>query len=366
MPETQRSLINDLERALSGKQIGDRAVTLRRVTDLFVGASGHLSDDQVALFDDVMSRLLREVETSARASFAHLLAGVTNAPAGVVRSLALDDAIDVAGPVLTHAERIDESTLVEGARTKSQAHLLAISRRKVLAEAVTDVLVERGDREVALSTAGNPGAAFSEFGYSTLVLRSTSDEALATSIWQRPEIPRRHLLKLFADASEAVKRELTAQDPTRARDISDLVMAAAQQIQTRAREHSPQFDAAYGNVQWMHAAGTLDEAALGKFAAGGRFDETVVALSFMCDLPIALIERAMVDPKSEQLVLVARAAGLSWDTVKAMLSLQERPGTDAAALEHAHETFTNLNVEAAKKAIQFYRLRQRAAAKNPA
>ena len=143
-------------------------------------------------------------------------------------------------------------------------------------------------------------------------------------------------------------------------------MAASQHIQTRARENSPQFDAAYGNVQWMHAAGTLDEAALTKFAAGGRFDETVVALSFMCDLPIALIERAMVDQKSEQLVLVAKAAGLSWDTVKAMLSLQERPRADDAALEHAHETFTNLNVEAAKKAIQFYRLRQRAAAKSPA
>jgi uncharacterized protein (DUF2336 family) len=365
MPETQRSLINDLERAISGKQIGDRAVTLRRVTDLFVDASAHLSRDQVALFDDVMSRLLREVETSARASFAHLLAGVTNAPAGVVRSLALDDEIDVAGPILTHAEKIDESTLVEGARTKSQAHLLAISRRKVLGEAVTDVLVERGDREVALSTAGNPGAAFSEFGYSTLIERSAGDEDLATSIWQRPEIPRQHLLKLFADAGEAVKRQLIAQDPTRARDIGELVMAASQQIQTQARENSPEFDAAYGNVQWMHAAGTLDEAALTKFAREGRFDETVVALSFVCDLPIALIERAIVDEKSEQLVLVARAAGLSWDTVKAVLSLQRRPHVDDAALEQAHEAFANLKVEAAKKAIQFYRLRQRAAAKLP-
>ena len=49
-----------------------------------------------------------------------------------------------------------------------------------------------------------------------------------------------------------------------------------------------------------------------------------------------------------------------------MLSLQERPRADDAALEHAHDTFTNLKVEAAKKAIQFYRLRQRAAAKSPA
>ena len=57
------------------------------------------------------------------------------------------------------------SSLVENAKTKSQEHLLAITKRKSLAETVTDVLVERGDRDVALSVAQNAGAKFSETGY---------------------------------------------------------------------------------------------------------------------------------------------------------------------------------------------------------
>jgi len=93
---------------------------------------------------------------------------------------------------------------MEGARTKGQDHLLAISRRPVLVEALTDVLVERGDQRVAQSTAENPGARFSEFGYSTLVKRSEDDPELALRMLSRREIPRQHMLKLFADASEAV------------------------------------------------------------------------------------------------------------------------------------------------------------------
>src|SRR4030081_2708201 len=100
--------------------------------------------------------------------------------------------------------------------SKSQGHLLAVSRHKTPAEPVTDVLVERGNREVAVSTAGNMGARFSDFGYSTLVQRARSDGGLALSVWSRPEIPRQHLLALFAQVSESVRAKLEAADPTKA------------------------------------------------------------------------------------------------------------------------------------------------------
>ena len=45
-------------------------------------------------------------------------------------------------------ERLDETTLIECAKTKSQEHLLSISRRKTLPEPVTDILVERGDQQL--------------------------------------------------------------------------------------------------------------------------------------------------------------------------------------------------------------------------
>ena len=205
-----RSLVDDLEAAIASSDIGRRAVMLRRVADLFVSTSRNLSKQQTALFDDVMRQLLDEIEIGARARFAEYLAQRPAAPSGILRELALDDAIEIARPILSHAEALDETTLVEGARHKSQAHLLAISTRKAISQSVTDILLERGNREVALSTAGNPGASFSEFGYSSLVRRSSGDDEMAVCTWSRPEIPRRHLLELFAEASEALLEEISA------------------------------------------------------------------------------------------------------------------------------------------------------------
>ena len=185
----QKSVIDELEEAITSKEIGRRADSLRRVTDLFVSGPARYSDEQVELFDIVMILLAKEIESSARATFGHRLATLPQAPPRIIRALALDDAIEVAGPILTHSEQLDEATLIESARTKSQNHLLAISRRTSLAEPLTDVLVERGNQQVAHSTAENPGAKFSEFGYSTLVERSEDDAELAVRMWLGPKFP---------------------------------------------------------------------------------------------------------------------------------------------------------------------------------
>jgi uncharacterized protein (DUF2336 family) len=355
-------LINDLEDAIAHKDVAHRAETLRRLTDLFVLGSTRYSGEQIALFDDVMSRLIDEVEISARAAFGHRLATMPNAPPKVMRELAMDNAIEVAGPVLMHSEQIDDVTLVESARTKSQDHLLAISRRKMLTEKVTDVLVDRGNQQVALSTAGNLGAAFSEFGYSTLVRRSQGDDELAQCVWSRPEIPRQHLLKLFADASESVRLTLEATDRRKAGLIREMVAQASNQIQTKAREDSAEYAAAYIQVQDLRKAGKLDETRLATFAQEGKFDETAIALSLLCDLPIGLIERAFVQHWSEQLLVLAKAIDLTWETTKAMLLLQNGAKDNSAPeLEQSFASYMRLQSETAKKAVQFYRLREQAA-----
>jgi len=359
----QKNLIDELEIAISHKDIAHRAETLRRLTDLFVLGSTKYSGKQIALFDDVMSRLVDEVEVSARAAFGHRLANVPNAPPRIMRELALDNAIEVAGPVLAHSEQIDNGTLIEGAKTKSQDHLLAISRRKTLTEDVTDVLVDRGNRQVALSTAKNPGAAFSEFGYSTLVRRSKDDDKLALCVWSRAGIPRQHLLKLFAEASESVRLTLEATDLRKAALIREMVARASNEIQTTAREDSNGYSVAYSHVQSLHKAGKLDEARLADFAKAGKFDESAVALSMLCDLPVGLIERAFVQNMSEQLLVLAKAIDLSWDTTKTLLLLQSGPNDSCASDSELNECFMSyirLQSETAKKAVQFYRLREQA------
>src|SRR5262245_50658588 len=314
--------IGDLEAAIAGIDVGRRAEALRRMTDLFVTGSASFSTEQVALFDDIMSRLVAEIDSSVRAIFGNRLARVPNAPPKTMRRLALDDEIEVAGPVLLRSMQLDDETLIEGATSKSQDHLFAISGRQRLSPVVTDVLVERGDRRVAIGTASNLGAEFSEFGYSTLVRRSYGDDGLALCVWSRPEIPRQHLLRLFAQASGTVRPKLEPADRRKGKLIREMVAQASDQLQTEVRERSAEYAAARRHVQSMHASGTLSDASLKAFAQAGRFDETALALSLLCDVPIGLVERALVDNWSEQILVLAKAIDLSWDTTKAMLLVQ--------------------------------------------
>src|SRR5204863_4052390 len=115
--------------AIAAGSNGRRREMLQRVTDLFIVGSPAYSDDEIDLFDDVITRLAAEIEQSARALLAVRLAPIPNAPPKIMRALASDDSIDVAAPVLAQS---DEPMLVETATRKSQEHLLAISRRRSL------------------------------------------------------------------------------------------------------------------------------------------------------------------------------------------------------------------------------------------
>ena len=235
----QNTLFRELEDALSHGSADRREKTLRRVTDLFVFGSSHFSGDHIAVFDGVFSHLVADIEQSARAALAERLAAIPNAPPTLIRTLAFDDAIEVAGAVLTQSEQLDNVSLVENAKTKSQQHLLAITLRKSLAETVTDVLVERGGRDVALSVAQNAGAKFSEAGYVRLVKRSEHDDELARSVGSRPEIPRHHFLKLLSTASKAVRLALEGAHPEHAGEIKQVVAKVATAIQEKAGGHVP-------------------------------------------------------------------------------------------------------------------------------
>ncbi len=158
--------IPELEDVLQRGSRQKRAEALRRVTALFLDGAESYSDAHVKLFDDVFALLIEEIQNKARAELSHCLAPISNAPIKVLRMLANDDDIAVAGPVLKLAACLAEADLVDLAKTKSQAHLQAISARQVLGEAVTDVLVRRGDREVARSVADNRGARISEAAFS--------------------------------------------------------------------------------------------------------------------------------------------------------------------------------------------------------
>src|SRR5215510_3041799 len=129
-PKANESLIVELERVTQNGSPERCAETMRRVTDLFLTGAERYSEDQVLLFENVFEFLVIRIEERAREELATRLALIDHAPARLIRRLAQDDAIAVAAPVLTHSIRLAGSDLIQISRSKSEAHLLAISGRK--------------------------------------------------------------------------------------------------------------------------------------------------------------------------------------------------------------------------------------------
>lgn len=357
----REGLIDQLEGVLASNDLSRRAQVLRSVTDLFVHGSGRFTDDQIDLFDEVMGKLIENIELAARVAFGSRMAMVTDAPRGAIRTLAFDDAIEVAAPVLTHSVRLDDATLAENARTRGQGHLLAISGRSVLAEAVTDILVDRGNDQVVASTAGNRGAKFSTSGMSTLVRRAQHNGDLALCVWTRPDIPRHDLARIFARASEVVRGRLEVANPRRAALIRAAVAEASDEMLAMARAGSDEHAQAQAHVRSLHSFGLLDETRLQEFAREGSYDKTAVALSLMCDLPIGLIERALAQDDPEQLIVFAKASDLTWESAKALITVQAgRGGVTQERLNQCFASFFRLQPKTARTALQFYRLREKA------
>jgi uncharacterized protein (DUF2336 family) len=331
-----------------------RAEILKRITDVFVAGSVRYSANQMELFDDVFVRISDAIEVSARAMLAERLSKLPRAPSGISRVLASDDVIDVAGPLLEHSVQIDNDTLLAAARTKGQEHLLAISRRRSLDESITDVLLERGDKPVVLSTASNPTARFSENGYSTLVERSAGDDELTVRVALRPDIPREHLSRLLVRASYAVQLKLEAALPAMADMIHSAVAEAATMILDNASTLSRDYGAARGHVESLHRAGKLGEHEIATFASAGQFEETTAALAVLCGLPMEPVDRAMVQDRPDALLVMAKAVGMSWTTTRAILRMRAGArGISPGELEQCLAIFTRLKSSTARQAIEY-------------
>ncbi|MGJ5179403.1 DUF2336 domain-containing protein [Bradyrhizobium oligotrophicum] len=356
------SVLHQLEDILASRYVSRRAEILERVADLFVVGSGKFNDEHVDLFDHVLSKLLDNVAVAARAELGSRLAVLPDAPPRVIRHLAADDTIAVAGPVLRQSDRLDEQTLVATAQSRSQEHLLAISGRKVLTEAVTDVLVDRGDQAVVANTADNDGARFSDHGFSGLVTKASDDPGLALKLWSRPDSPREVLVRLFVEASDAVRNQLATADAARAEIVDIAVAQASDRLQAAARTRSADFANAKAYVEQLHAFGQLNEPLLHGFAKEGSFDKVTLALSLMCRLPLDVVERAFVRKQPDQLLVLAKALDLSWVTTTTLLFMQaSASGTARPQLDQHLASFTQMQPRTAQSMLQSYRTRQRAA-----
>jgi hypothetical protein len=308
-----QNLISDLENAVATRSV-ETGTILRRVTDLFLVNAGHYSADQLELYDGILKVLIAAVEVSARTELAQRLAPVDGAPPDTIRTLALDDAIEVAEPVLSQSSALDDETLTQCITIKGQEHLLAIATRNKLSETVSDQLVTKGNIEVLRTLASNPGAAISDLGFGILVKKSTDDDWLSERVARRIDIPEHHLRELISKASEIVRQRLIADIPELTETIKDILPDSA----SAAGHRTPGLSKDYRTAELVIKSRPLNEAAVNEFAKAKKLEEVIVSISKLSGLSAIEIERLFMNTWSSPVAVILKAIGFHLTTVDAI------------------------------------------------
>jgi uncharacterized protein (DUF2336 family) len=352
------SLIPGLDEIVKHGDPRRRADAARRIAELFLQGASHFRSDHVDLFDGVLIDLVPYTELAARADLAERLSNLVNAPRALVGQLAREDEIAIAGPLLRRSPVIDEQALIEIARFKGQGHLLAMSERPVLSPDLTDVIVRRGDRDVVRRTAGNAGALFSQAGYSTLIKRAGQDGVLTLKVGQRDDLSESQLKDLLAGSIDIVRRRLfDVVKPDRQAAIKH-AMSEISGVPERPENHRD-FAPAQRTILALHRAGELNEGVLLGFAKAFKYEESVAALSAMSGVKIPTLDNLIAGDRHDPILIVGKAIGLEWATVRALILLRLGPHRvpSPTDIEGLRVNFARLMPSTAERVVNFWQTR---------
>ncbi|HEX8166398.1 MAG TPA: DUF2336 domain-containing protein [Beijerinckiaceae bacterium] len=351
------AFITEVEDAVGSGDPIRRLETLRAVTTLFVTQAPGLNESHVSVFDEVILRLCRDVEERARSELSERLADVGNAPRKVVRDLALDAAIQVAGPVLARSPRLDEDDLVAIAREQGQDHLLALSRRPALGEGVTDVLVERGDDRVARSVAGNEGARVSQRGLARLMERARADGLLGERLRGRRDLSPEDLARIMDVARDTVRETLKEEFGG---IVEEAVNAAAEEVAKAAARPEALDRAVAAVARKIEGVGVIEDDVV-EWIRAGRVEEALAAIAHLADMPVETVVRAYEGVHHDPLLFIVRSVRFGWATLKLLLNARSGVNATNEDLKGAFEAFQQLSIQTAQRVVRFTAARERAA-----
>jgi uncharacterized protein (DUF2336 family) len=354
--QSMQSMVGVVQNAISSGDDDTRRNALRNVTQLFIEQSEGYSELHVAVFDEVILRLARDMEFKARVELSEKLADIENAPKKVIKSLATDDDVGVATPVLQRSKRLSETDLIEIAQSKGDGHLLAISQRSELSENITDVLIDRGSQTVVRSVAGNLGARFSEGGFEKLLEKAREDTELQKTLKRRGDIPPEQMAQLVEIAREKVRETLKAELGENASAVIDETVLHVSELTTKGTHAAlitDNFDDAIEVVERTASARPLREEDIANWIKEGKIEEVIAAIARMANVPVLMVSKAYHSPHYDPMLFLIRALKFTWGTFKLILQHKAGRTPPQDMMRSAFDSFQQLSVQTAQRVVRF-------------
>lgn len=358
---TIHHLLRDIEGCIRRGSGQAHAQAVSRIADLMVQRSDDLTPVQIAVFDEVIQRFSVVIETRARVDLAQKLCGLRKGPGRTLLMLAGDEDVAVAGPVLAGSPALADQDLVRIATGRGRDHMLAICERTSVSEMVTDTLVTLGDGVVRHAIAGNRGARLSAAGTAALLDHSRTDDALQDLLGERDDLSPVQMRQLVEIAKQSARRRIAGSLTSGSRDAlasatDRSATSVVADLDRSVRDYGPALEA----VRAITDVRALEEGDLSGFASHGRKEETICVLAAMSGLSIGGVERVFQERDNDLLIVIGRARGWMWTTVRSLLKLRDPALQERHHFRRAEETFGQMAAPTAQRVLHFLRVRETA------
>jgi uncharacterized protein (DUF2336 family) len=295
----------DVQRLLNEPQGGSKVELATAVATAY---NGDLRPAERELAEDIIRRMLQEVDVTVRQALSDVLFSNATLPREIAIAIA-NDIGQVAGPMLHHSLVFSDEDLIEIVRTRPQSHQLAVAQREKISGAVSDALIETRSSEVVTTLMKNDGAEISEQGYGKVIDFFSGQEVVMEAVVGRTTLPPKIIDRLIEVVSENLRLTLALKHDLPL-DIAESAILFARERATLELWPERIEPGEVGDlVQQLYDANRLTHTLMLRALCEGDFAFFTVALAKCASVPVDDAWRQMHDDNELGLIPLCRRAG---------------------------------------------------------
>lgn len=342
----------------------ERELLARRLADIVCLPASRITPQERHIAADLLIDVLRESPVEFRERCARRIAELPEAPASVLRWLAIDD-VRVAQHVISRSEAMKDADLSAVARAGAREHRRLVATRREVSALLSEALAERDEPDVMAALLANPGATLSEEALDRMVRAARDALELSRPLARRRELKPAQGLTLFWWSDPPTRKHLLLRFGVERRLLQDAAadiyaMAAASSWSDPVTRKALQFIERRQRNRAALARSPYEslEKAIEAMAAQGVDRRIVEEVSFLSGVKPATGVKILSDPGGEPIAVLCKATGLKrasfdllWTALKRPISTEDR---SEAMYEHVVDVYESLANDKAQTVLRYW------------
>ena len=261
--------------------------------------------------------------------------------------------------MLSRSTALGEADLLAIAKNRGQAHLRVISSRPDLTEAISDVIVERGDDTTLGALLLNETAPLSREASEAVVDRANENVDLHAAVVDRQDLPPDLLNEMYFMVEAQLRQKITernaALDPAA---LEAALSAGRKRVASRDGALPPDYQEAETHIRALHRKGAITPQALAGFLRQGERTRFFVALCELSEVDFHTVRRIVERRDMDALAIICRSADFERALFLTFAVLILEPGQAMAKAQEYGKLYGDLPKDTALRTMRFWKMRR--------